>query len=213
MEKKTSGLKRGRSAKSSSRKLAAYGAKRDFTITAEPAGRAPLASERHDEKLFVIQKHAARNLHYDFRLEMEGVLRSWAIPKGPPLERGQARLAMHVEDHPMEYARFEGTIPKGQYGGGTVMVWDIGSYQVRDGDPVAAYRAGKLALTLKGKKLTGDWALVRAGRQEENGKQRWLLIKSHSEAKPISKRRDDQSALTGRSMEEIATDKKSAQWV
>jgi len=144
---------------------------------------------------------------------MEGVLRSWAVPKGPPLEQGQARLAMHVEDHPMDYARFEGTIPQGQYGGGTVMVWDSGTYQVREGNPAGAYYSGKIALELKGKKLKGTWALVRTDRGEGDGKESWLLIKTGSNARPISARRDDASALTGRSMEQIATDKKSAEWV
>jgi bifunctional non-homologous end joining protein LigD len=193
--------------------LAAYEAKRDFSRTSEPSGHAaprPAAPDR--ERLFVIQKHAASHLHYDFRLEMEGVLRSWAVPKGPPLTRGEARLAMHVEDHPMDYARFEGIIPPGQYGGGTVMVWDIGTYRVREGTPSGAYYSGKLALELHGKKLKGDWALVRAGRQDEKGKERWLLIKGHADARPISRKRDDTSALTGRSMEQIAHNKKSAQW-
>ena len=193
--------------------LAAYEAKRDFSRTSEPSGRAaPSRGAPDRERLFVIQKHAASHLHYDFRLEMEGVLRSWAVPKGPPLTRGEARLAMHVEDHPMDYARFEGIIPPGQYGGGTVMVWDIGTYRVREGTPSSAYYSGKLALELHGKKLKGDWALVRAGRQDDKGKERWLLIKGDADARPISRKRDDTSALSGHSMEQIAHDKKSAQW-
>lgn len=160
--------------------------------------------------MFVIQKHAASHLHYDFRLEMEGVLRSWAVPKGPPYEKGERRLAMHVEDHPMDYARFEGIIPKGQYGGGTVMVWDIGTYTVRSGHPVADYHKGALHLEMKGKKLKGEWILVR-GRSEEGEKQPWYLIKAGETMERLSPRRDDQSVLTRRSMARIAADK-SAEW-
>src|SRR6266480_2620029 len=131
------------SRRSTGKDLAAYKAKRDFSRTREPSAGAAAPKPMEKEHLFVIQKHAARSLHYDFRLEMEGVLRSWAVPKGPPLEKGDKRLAVHVEDHPMDYARFEGTIPQGEYGGGTVMVWDIGTYRVREGDPSGAYASGK----------------------------------------------------------------------
>jgi bifunctional non-homologous end joining protein LigD len=193
-------------------KLRKYNAKRDFSITAEPSGASNKTARTKKEKalLFVIQKHAASHLHYDFRLEMEGVLRSWAVPKGPPYEKGERRLAMHVEDHPMDYARFEGIIPKGQYGGGTVMVWDIGTYTVRDGNPVAAYHKGSLHLEMKGKKLKGEWILVR-GRSEEGEKQPWYLIKAGESMDRLSPRRDDQSVLTRRSMARIAADK-SAEW-
>ena len=200
------------SGRSTGKDLAAYKAKRDFSRTREPSTGAAAPKRAEKEHLFVIQKHAARNLHYDFRLEMEGVLRSWAVPKGPPLAQGDKRLAMHVEDHPMDYARFEGTIPQGQYGGGTVMVWDIGTYRVRDGDPAAAYHSGKIALELEGKKLKGSWALVRVRRSDDAGKESWLLIKTGSSAAPISPRQEDKSVLTGRSMKQIANDKKSAQW-
>jgi bifunctional non-homologous end joining protein LigD len=130
---------------------------------------------------------------------MAGVLKSWAVPKGPPLEPNEKRLAMETEDHPMDYARFEGTIPRGEYGGGTVMVWDIGTYEVLDGD----YRKGKLHLLLNGKKLKGEWVLVKRamGDRKDNS---WLMIKAHEAQKPLSKKQQDASALTARSMEEIA---------
>lgn len=188
--------------------LREYHAKRDFSRTAEPSGA---KAAEGAGGMFVIQKHAARNLHYDFRLEMEGVLRSWAVPKGPPTAKGVTRLAMHVEDHPLDYARFEGVIPKGQYGGGTVMVWDIGTYTLKDAHPVAAYHQGKLSLELKGQKLKGEWVLVRDKRSEGESKQRWLLIKTGRNVKPISAKQDDASALTGRTMVEIAQEQ-SAVW-
>jgi bifunctional non-homologous end joining protein LigD len=194
------------------KKLRAYHAKRDFGKTAEPSGSELQSKQMNGGLMFVIQKHAASHLHYDFRLEMEEVLRSWAVPKGPPTERGQSRLAMHVEDHPIDYARFEGTIPKGQYGGGTVMVWDIGTYAAKDDNPVAAYHRGKLSLVLHGKKLKGEWLLIRDRRDSaESGKQRWLLIKTGTDAKPISRKKDDESVLTGRSMDQIAH-QNTAQW-
>jgi bifunctional non-homologous end joining protein LigD len=191
--------------------LKEYWAKRDFTRTAEPSGTKTKKAGEDKELMFVIQKHAARHLHYDFRLEMEGVLRSWAVPKGPPTARGETRLAMHVEDHPMDYARFEGVIPKGQYGGGTVMVWDIGSYTVKEAHPVAAYHQGKLKMEMKGQKLKGEWTLVRDKRTEKDAKQRWLLIKTGTNTRPISKKADDTSVITGRSMEQIAQEQ-SATW-
>jgi bifunctional non-homologous end joining protein LigD len=192
-------------------KLKEYRAKRDFTRTAEPSGAKTAKGADAKERMFVIQKHAASHLHYDFRLEMEGVLRSWAVPKRPPTTRGETRLAMHVEDHPMDYARFEGVIPKGQYGGGTVMVWDMGTYTVKDDHPVAGYHRGKITLELKGKKLKGEWTLVRDKRTEKDAKQRWLLIKTGKDTHPISAKADDTSALSGRSMAEIAQEQ-SATW-
>jgi bifunctional non-homologous end joining protein LigD len=176
--------------------LAEYRAKRDFGKTPEP----PPSRRRCGEggSLFVVQKHAARRLHYDFRLEMDGVLKSWAIPKGPPLAANERRLAMPTEDHPLEYARFEGVIPKGQYGGGTVMVWDIGRYEIVDG----SYEKGKLHLRLDGQKLRGEWVLVRS-RAGAGGRESWLCIKTGGAAEiPAAQR--ERSALTGRSMEEIA---------
>src|SRR5437868_4312792 len=140
--------------------LAEYKRKRDFKKTAEPAGK-PLPKKIKGASRFVIQKHAARRLHYDFRLEMEGVLKSWALPKGLPLKRGEKHLAVEVEDHPIEYEQFEGIIPEGQYGGGTVMVWDRGNYGVYGEQPVKSLREGKLHLVLDGKKAKGEWTLVR----------------------------------------------------
>jgi bifunctional non-homologous end joining protein LigD len=181
--------------------LREYEAKRDFRKTEEPPPtvKRPRPAER--PRLFVIQKHAARSMHYDFRLEMDGVLKSWAVPKGPPYERAEKRLAMQVEDHPLDYARFEGTIPPGNYGAGTVMVWDIGTYDLLDGNVYS----GKLHLNLHGKKLKGEWILVRAHRSEEE-KKPWFLIKGGASIKRLSTRRDDSSALTGRSMNRIAED-------
>src|SRR5205823_118641 len=149
-------------------------------------------------------KQAATRLHYDFRLEMEGVLKSWAVPKGFPTTRGDRRLAIQVEDHPLEYADFEGTIPAGNYGAGTVMVWDTGTYQVEGEDPSRALAGGKLRLSLRGKKLIGEWTLVRMRRPAEENKPQWLLLKSGGDLPAISSRRDDQSVLSKKSMQQIA---------
>lgn len=199
------------SSESSRGSLARYAAKRDFSQTSEP-GPTPAegrATRRRAPKAgaprFVIQKHAARNLHYDFRLEMDGTLKSWAVPKGPPYELGVKRAAFEVEDHPLDYMTFEGTIPKGQYGGGTVMVWDIGTYELLGGN----HAKGDLKLWLHGKKLKGEWHIFRI--KNDADKPMWLLAKSKVPAKPISAKRDDQSILTRRSMARIAADN-DAQW-
>ena len=184
--------------------LEAYRAKRDFARTPEPAPGRVRPSSQGSRRRFVIQKHAASRLHYDFRLEMHGVLKSWAVPKGPPYALTERRLAMATEDHPLEYLQFEGTIPQGQYGGGTVMVWDIGTYEIIDG----SYHAGKLHLFLEGKKLRGEWTLVRTPDGEDK---KWLLIKTGAALEAISARDDDASALTGRTMARIAEDN-DAQW-
>jgi bifunctional non-homologous end joining protein LigD len=200
-----------RSAGKGDHSIKAYNAKRDFHQTAEPPGTTK--EKKSKDLLFVIQKHQASHLHYDFRLEMEGVLRSWAVPKGPPTAKMERRLAMHVEDHPMDYARFEGIIPPGNYGAGTVMVWDIGTYSVAEGNPVKAYYSGKIPLLLKGKKLKGEWTLVRAWKKEDaNGKQSWLLLKTGESAPTITAKKDDQSALTGRTMQQIAK-ASDAEWI
>ncbi|MBV9521157.1 MAG: ATP-dependent DNA ligase, partial [Alphaproteobacteria bacterium] len=144
--------------------LEQYRRKRDFAKTPEPSGRARRsAPQRGERRSFVIQKHAARRLHYDFRLELDGVLKSWAVPKGPSLDPEEKRLAVHVEDHPLDYGGFEGVIPQGQYGGGTVMLWDRGYWLSEDGDATAAYRKGHLKFRLIGEKLRGRWVLVRMG--------------------------------------------------
>jgi len=182
-----------------SKALETYRRKRDFTKTSEPSGIVPRSSRQGGRKLFVIQKHAASHLHYDFRLEMNGTLKSWAVPKGPPYDLNERRLAMAVEDHPMTYAKFEGVIPKGEYGGGTVMVWDIGTYELIDGN----YWKGKLHFHLNGKKLKGEWILVKG--RDENGKDNtWYLIKGGEPMARPSDRKENSSALTGRSLEKIA---------
>ena len=158
------------------RNLDEYRRKRDFTITQEP-DEEPLRKPRQRSALsFVIQKHAARRLHYDFRLELDGTLKSWAVPKGPSLDPRDKRLAVHVEDHPLDYGSFEGSIPAGQYGAGDVIVWDRGIWQPH-GDPHASYQSGKLKFSLQGEKLAGDWTLVRTHLRGSGDKEQWLLIK------------------------------------
>jgi bifunctional non-homologous end joining protein LigD len=190
--------------------LAEYKRKRDFKKTAEPAGGKPLPQKVKGASRFVIQKHAARRLHYDFRLEMEGVLKSWALPKGLPWKRGEKHLAVEVEDHPIEYEQFEGIIPEGQYGGGTVMVWDRGNYRVYGEQPVKSLRDGKLHLVLDGEKAKGEWTLVRI-RGRDEAKNQWLILKTGDDAKPISKKLEDQSVKTERTMKQIA-DARDAEW-
>src|SRR5471032_928369 len=155
-----------------------YTRKRNFEITSEPPESAPAnrGKKAPSALRFVIQKHAARNLHYDFRLELDGTLKSWAVPKGPSLDPAQKRLAVHVEDHPISYGTFEGSIPEGQYGAGDVIVWDHGVWQPH-GDPEQTYKAGKLKFTLIGEKLSGDWTLVRTHLRGSGDKEQWLLIK------------------------------------
>jgi bifunctional non-homologous end joining protein LigD len=190
--------------------LKEYKAKRNFRRTSEPSGgsRKKIVLK---EPFFVVQKHDATRLHYDFRLEMDGVLKSWAVPKGFPTTHGDRRLAVQVEDHPIGYAQFEGTIPEGNYGAGSVMVWDTGSYEVSGGDPLKALENGKLHLTLRGKKLKGEWTLVRMRPRDGDDKPQWLLLKSGDDLPAISTRAEDQSVLTKRSMKKIAEDN-DAQW-
>src|SRR5215216_1889954 len=149
--------------------LQRYKEKRNFRATPEPAGKVERRKTR--ALMFVIQKHDATRLHYDFRLELEGVLKSWAVPKGIPTTKGDKRLAMHVEDHPVDYGDFEGIIPAGNYGAGSMMVWDTGTWESNDEDPLKALRAGKLKFHLHGQKLEGEWTLVRMrSRSEQSGK-------------------------------------------
>lgn len=193
-------------------KLSEYNKKRDFEKTKEPKGTVKKGGRQLH---FVIQKHDASRLHYDFRLEIDGVLVSWAVPKGPIADTTVKRLAMHVEDHPMDYIDFEGTIPKGQYGGGTVMVWDTGTYLAEGIDDVAEsekalrkmYADGNIKITMSGKKLKGSYHLVQMhGKDKE-----WLLLKGKDEYAD-KKDFDQKSVLTGRTLEEIEKDKKSEVW-
>jgi len=197
------------SAAAAKSQLAEYRRKRDFSRTDEPAG----GKARSGKKLaFVIQKHAASHLHYDLRLELDGVMKSWAVPKGPSLDPSVKRLAMQVEDHPIEYNTFEGTIPKGEYGGGTVMLWDRGTYTYGGShpDPIEGlrlgYQKGDFKFVLNGKRLKGSWVLVRT-RRDDRGKAQWLLIKHRDEyAVPGSDvtAEHQTSVATRRSMEQIA---------
>jgi bifunctional non-homologous end joining protein LigD len=192
--------------------LEQYQKKRDFRQTPEPAGKVR-RRKKPGALSFVVQKHAARRLHYDFRLELGGVLLSWAIPRGPSLDPHEKRLAVHVEDHPIEYGGFEGVIPKGQYGGGTVLLWDRGTWIPEGPDPEAAYRKGNLKFTLEGEKLHGKWALVRmGGKAAKEPHENWLLIK---ERDPVALQGSGAalvednplSVATGRPMDRIAAER------
>src|SRR2546426_11395858 len=180
--------------------LERYRTKRRFEKTPEPA---PRRRRSTSGQLFVVQKHRARQLHYDFRLEIGGVLKSWSVPKGPSLDPSVKRLAVAVEDHPVDYAEFEGVIPEGEYGAGTVMVWDRGTYEPNNGTDVAdALRKGQLTFTLHGRKLKGRWGLIPLRRRP------WLLIKlrdRYASSKDISAAAP-KSVLTGRTLAQIAAD-------
>jgi bifunctional non-homologous end joining protein LigD len=180
--------------------LTEYKKKRKFDKTPEPG---PKEKRTRTGRMFVIQKHRATQLHYDFRLEVDGVLKSWAVPKGPSLDPTVKRLAMQVEDHPVDYAKFEGVIPEGEYGGGTVMVWDYGTYKPENADDVSqALKKGELKFSLNGKKLKGSWVLVRTRDRQ------WLLLKhrdyytTEEEVTEIA----PASILTRRTLAEIAED-------
>jgi len=176
--------------------LKEYTRKRDFRKTPEPDAAPAKAKAGHR---FVVQKHDASRLHYDFRLEIGGTLKSWAVPKGMPFAHGEKHLAVHVEDHPLAYIDFEGTIPEGQYGGGTVMVWDQGTFEPQSKSPAKDLEKGKLHFTLHGKKLKGEWYLVRLRDEDQ-----WLLIRGGENMKPVSKKQEDTSALSGRSMHQLS---------
>jgi len=184
--------------------LEEYRRKRDFEATPEPDGGTRSKPPLKKGLLFVVQKHQASHLHYDFRLEWRGVLLSWAIPKGPSLDPSVKRLAAQVEDHPREYANFEGVIPEGEYGAGTVMVWDRGAWGPEVPDVDAALRKGELKFTLDGQKLRGSWVLVRT-RLGRGSKPQWLLIKHRDEyASSEDIELEPRSVLTKRLMAEIA---------
>lgn len=190
--------------------LAEYKRKRHFDQTPEPPPEVG-AVEGHR---FVVQKHRASHLHYDFRLEMDGVLKSWAVPKGPTLDPAEKRLAMQVEDHPVSYVQFEGNIPEGNYGAGTVMVWDTGTWEPL-GDPAEMLRKGDLKFRLHGRKLNGEFVLakMRSRRPGSKGTE-WLLIKKRDESAVPGFDADkvSESVLTDRSLDEIAGDAGSAEW-
>jgi len=178
-----------------------YCEKRDFNRTPEPQGR---ASQGRGNR-YVIQKHAASRLHYDLRLECDGVLLSWAVPKGPSLSTARRRLAVRVEDHPLDYADFEGVIPGGEYGGGTVMVWDTGTYETPDGRPLSeALAEGFAEFVIHGAKLRGRWKLIH---WPARGPANWLLVKGkdeHADPEIDITKAEPNSALSGRTMAEIA---------
>jgi bifunctional non-homologous end joining protein LigD len=187
--------------------LKEYKRKRNFRRTPEPAGS---TTKRSPGRQFVVQKHAASRLHFDFRLEHDGTLKSWAVPKGPSLDPAVKSLAVQVEDHPLEYASFEGVIPQGEYGGGTVMVWDHGTWEP-DEDPEKGLKQGKLKFELHGEKLRGSWALVRMGGRAGDDGKNWLLIKHRDKyARPDAKTdplaRKQRSVITSRTMDQIAAD-------
>jgi bifunctional non-homologous end joining protein LigD len=184
------------------KRLASYRRKRRFSYTSEPVGG--VVRPQRKRLIFVVQKHRASHLHYDFRLEADGVLKSWAIPKGPSLDPHQKRLAIRVEDHPYEYKNFEGTIPKGNYGAGEVIVWDRGTYRSADGDGEDAVlkglRKGALSIVLRGKKLKGAFSLVRLKQPKQ-----WLLIKkddAYASSRDVT--RNDKSVRTGRRLSDTA---------
>jgi bifunctional non-homologous end joining protein LigD len=188
--------------------LEKYKEKRNFKISPEPSGKSHDATGSKRDLLYVIQKHRASQLHYDFRLEFKGALLSWAVPKGPSLDPSVRRLAMRVEDHPLEYGDFEGVIPEGEYGGGTVMLWDNGKWIPESDDIGAALQKGDLKFTLEGKKLRGSWVIVRTHGFGSKPDKSWLLIKhreKYASDKDITTSQP-RSVLSKRLLEDIARD-------
>jgi bifunctional non-homologous end joining protein LigD len=188
--------------------LEEYRKKRHFGVTPEPAGKTEKTDRKDEGLIYVVQKHRATQLHYDFRLEWKGTLLSWAVPKGPPLDPSVKRLAMQVEDHPIDYAKFEGVIPAGEYGGGTVMVWDIGTWEPEQPDVDRAIEKGDLKFTLHGEKLKGSWVLVRTRGFGGSSKPTWLLIKhrdKYASSKDVTLT-EPRSVLTNRLLADIARD-------
>jgi bifunctional non-homologous end joining protein LigD len=157
--------------------LEVYNSKRDFNKTKEPSGKGSVRKKKTGVLKFVVQEHHARRLHYDFRLELDGVLKSWAVPKGPSLDPKVKRLAVQTEDHPLPYAKFHGTIPEGEYGAGEVFIWDHGTWETQSADPIKDLERGELKFTLKGKKLKGSFVLVRTKFKDSKKNNNWLLIK------------------------------------
>src|ERR1700730_14641208 len=191
--------------------LKEYRKKRRFGVTPEPAGGKDGKGHKGPSRIFVVQKHRATQLHYDFSLEWNGTLLSWAVPKGPSLDPSVKRLAMQVEDHPIEYASFEGVIPAGEYGGGTVMLWDQGTWTPDEQDVPAALQKGDLKFTLHGKKLRGSWVLVRTrGYGSNAGRSAWLLIKHRDHFASTKDVTEDEpySASSHRLLADIARDGK-----
>jgi len=198
--------------------LETYRAKRDFAVTSEPRGK--VAARKGNKLRFVIQRHDATRLHYDFRLELDGVYKSWAVTKVPSLDPATKRLAVEVEDHPLDYGTFEGVIPQGQYGGGTVQLWDNGTWRPQGDDPKGELEKGHLKIELAGKRLRGRWALIRMrderGRPGRSARHNWLLIKERDEyaqpGEPDALLAEDTSVKTGRTLEEIAGSKRPKVW-
>jgi bifunctional non-homologous end joining protein LigD len=189
-------------------KLNKYRNKRRFDITPEPEGRSGASKRKNGRLIYVVQKHRASQLHYDFRLQWNGSLLSWAIPKGPSPDPSVKRLAMQVEDHPIEYAKFEGVIPKGEYGGGTVMIWDRGTWEPDDDTVDASLRRGELKFALFGEKLRGSWVLVRTRGYRSGSARSWLLIKhrgAYASKQDITSKAP-RSVVSGRLLQEIAGD-------
>ena len=188
--------------------LKEYHRKRRFNVTPEPAGEEKLRASRSKKLAYVIQKHRATALHYDFRLEWNGVLLSWAVPKGPSLDPSVKRMAMPTEDHPLEYAKFEGIIPSGEYGGGTVMIWDNGTWEPEVPDVDTSLKKGDLKFRLHGKKLQGSWVLVRLRPRGGDSRAGWLLIKhrdEHASTEDIAEQ-EPRSVVSSRLLFEIARD-------
>jgi bifunctional non-homologous end joining protein LigD len=192
-------------------RLSLYNKKRDFAVTSEPPGR--IAKPAGRKLRFVIQRHAATRLHFDLRLELDGVYKSWAVTKVPSLDPATKRLAVEVEDHPIDYGTFEGTIPKGEYGGGTVQLWDNGTWWPQSGDPERDLKRGSLKVCFDGKRMQGGWALIRLRDKDtgfrRNPRHNWLLIKETDEAarpgEPDALASEVTSVKTGRTLEEIAS--------
>jgi bifunctional non-homologous end joining protein LigD len=192
-------------------RLSLYNRKRDFAITPEPPGR--IAKAAGTKRRFVVQRHAATRLHFDLRLELDGVYKSWAVTKAPSLDPATKRLAVEVEDHPINYGTFEGTIPKGEYGGGTVQLWDNGTWTPQSSDPERDLKRGNLKVCFDGKRMKGGWALIRLRDRDEghrrNPRHNWLLIKETDEearpGDPEALASEITSVKTGRTLEEIAS--------